>query len=156
MTIPPRSPSPRALQTGAAAVEFAVSVSVFLALVFGVIQFALFMYVLNAESEATRLGSRLYVVCGSSRLQFVRDRMHDVAPAIPANATYVGFARDNSCTSELDCDPTRVSIRQNLPIPSLHSLLGSFAVPRIPITALTQESMGMGAGVDAASNPACN
>lgn len=50
-------------QSGAAAVEFALVVSVFLMLLFGVIEMSRVLFYMNTAAEATRLGARLAVVC---------------------------------------------------------------------------------------------
>ncbi len=61
-------------QSGAATLEFAVSMLVFFVALIAVVEFARFMLVWNTAAEATRLASRLAALCNAGPAQEARIR----------------------------------------------------------------------------------
>lgn len=133
-------------QRGAATAEFAVVSIVFLALVLAVIEFGRLMFVYSTAVEATRLGARIAVVCGTADVAKVKARMKDMLSILePAN---IAISYPASSCSAADCDPVTVRI-QGLTIDLAIPLVPlSFAVPDFA-TSLPAESLS------SAGNPLC-
>ena len=78
-------------QQGAALVEMAIVVSLFLALVFGIIEFALMVFQWSRLVEATRAGARYAIV-------------HDAACSIYEDTNDVNYKCNNPDSGPLVCD----------------------------------------------------
>lgn len=128
--------SPRILQRGAAAAEFAVVSVVFLGLTIGVMEFARVMFIYSTAVEATRLGARLAVVCDEGDTD-VKRRMRIMLDALTPDKINISYpATDCSAAS---CDPVTVRI-QNLTINTMIPFIPlSFPVPDF-VTSLPAES----------------
>lgn len=97
-----RTPEP-SREEGAAAVEFALVLVLFLTLVFGIIQYAFYFFQMQATTSAAREGARIAAVgvsdCTAFRTQ-VRAKVTSVSPTSvgvtlgydPGGATYQGEA----------------------------------------------------------------
>lgn len=133
-------------QRGANTAEFAVVSIFFLALVMAVIEFAHLMFVYSTAVEATRLGARMAVVCGTGDVAKVKARMKDMLPILqPAN---IAISYPGSSCSAADCDPVTVRI-QGLSVDLAIPLLPlTFAVPDFA-TSLPAESLS------STDNPLC-
>jgi hypothetical protein len=131
---------------GSTAVEFALVSIVFMAMLIAVIDFGRYAYVLNAASEATRLGARLAAVCNESA-PIVRQRMRDILPLL--NDANIVIAYPSATCEPIDCTPVTVSLDgvsfdSIIPLASVY-----FTVPAFR-TALTRESL------DSTNNAVCN
>lgn len=142
----PVAASPRRRQHGAAAVEFAVTILVFLSLTIGAIEFARFLFHWSTAVEATRLGARVAVVCDQGDTA-VKARMRAMMPLLKDGDITVTYPA-GGC-SATTCDPVTVHL-QNVTIPLI--------IPIIPIslqlpplhTSLTAESL------ESSGNYLCN
>ena len=107
------SPSPRTLQRGLAAVEFALVASLLFTLLFGVIEMGRLLWTWNAAVEATRHGARLAAVCDQNDRRIL-DAMTQRLPALSASQIVITYlnppAANNTCTAA-DCKAVRVSLR---------------------------------------------
>lgn len=158
------------VQRGAAAVEFALTVTIFLLLVGSAIELAQLMWTWNAAVDATRLGARLAAVCSpgdkhGSPPAGVTQRMQAVLPALRAEQIEVQYldadGQDTGCAIEGSanvCRLVRVQLvgfthpLQWLLAPSGAGARGgdpaSATAPSFPVT-VPREHM------DSAGNPAC-
>lgn len=127
----------RRRQRGAAAVEFAVTILIFLSLTIGVIEFARFTFHWSTAIEATRLGARVAIVCDQGD-SIVKARMRDMLPLLEDADITVTYPAGGCSASS--CDPVTVHL-ENVTIPLI--------IPIIPIslqlpplhTSLTAESL---------------
>ena len=70
-------------QTGAAAVEFALALLIFLTFLLGITDFSRMLFTWNAANEATRAGARYAVVCDDTNNEAaVLSRMQALLPQI--------------------------------------------------------------------------
>lgn len=138
-------------QRGAAAVEFALVLLLFMMFLLGIIDFSRMLFTWNAATEATRAGARYAVVCDDVTQQAaVLAQMQQMLPQI----TSASVEWSPSGCSPATCEGVRVSIT-NLdyqwiaPIPDA-------VLPLIPMPAfstyLTREVMRQ----DAHSNAICS
>lgn len=119
----PDIPPVGAGQRGAATVEFALVVIVFLALVIAVIEFAVLMYVYASAIEATRLGARIAAVCNVTDTAVVKAHMKRMLNILePENISITYPAGECSVAT---CDPVTVRI-QNLTYQA--------SIPLVPLT----------------------
>jgi hypothetical protein len=107
-------PSPRCRERGAAMVEFAIVVAVFLALLLGIIDFGRMLFTWNAAVEATRWGARIAIVCDKLTPDQVRDRMRRILPALTNANIAIDFydplgTVNNACTKDT-CKAVQVSL----------------------------------------------
>lgn len=133
-------------QGGAAAVEFALVATLFIALVVAVIELARVAFIYATAVEATRLGARVAVVCSPNDQAAVRAKMKNLLPMLTDDKISILYPA--SKCSAASCDPVTVSI-QNLTVDAVIPL-----VPlRFPIppnaTSLPAESL------DSTDNPLC-
>lgn len=134
------------LQSGAAAVEFAIVASVFFMILFGAIEMARLLWTWNAATEATRLGARLAVVCDVNAA-VIRTRMREMLPALTngnINVTYL----PGGCTAET-CRSVAVSLAGYNHVPIIPLVPLSIPIPPFA-TSLPREAM------QSAGNPICN
>jgi hypothetical protein len=103
----------RRRQSGATLIETALSLSIFLAVIFGVIEFSRAMFAWNTAAEATRMAARLASICEYSAAQQnkIRNRVQlfveasgqakvsDVAGDWLVFSYYPNGCDANSCTS---------------------------------------------------------
>ncbi|NCU85492.1 MAG: pilus assembly protein [Betaproteobacteria bacterium] len=152
---------------GSAFLEMAVGASMFLMLVFALIEFGRFMLTYNTTSEATRLGARLAATCtaGSTDTaahQRIRDKLAFWAKAggyaIPAAATnsWLTFsyfdASGAACTTAATCQTVQVAtsgLSANLLIPGIPLTI---ALPAFPVRVVRET---MNASPNGTANPAC-
>ena len=133
-------------QLGAAAVEFAVTVLIFLSLVIGVIEFSRTMFHWSTAIEATRLGARVAVVCDQND-SAVRTRMKNMLPLLKDENIQVTYP--SSGCSSTSCDPVTVTL-VNFEIPTIIPVAPiKFLLPPLS-TSLTAESLS------SADNYLCN
>jgi Flp pilus assembly protein TadG len=141
-------------QTGAAIVELAIVLVLFLTVLLAIMDFGRILYTWNAAAEATRLGARVSVVCnnGGTNDGFAKvlADMQRFVPITSANLHidwYVDNAIDNSCTSAT-CTGVAVSIT-GLSIAPVSPLawigFSSLSVPGFS-TYLPREIMGQDPG----------
>ena len=134
-------------QRGAAAVEYAIVLTAFMVLVIAVMEFSRLMFIYSTAVEATRLGARVAVVCGTADIGKVRARMKSMLSILePANINITYPATE--CTA-LNCDPVSVKlsgvkVKLSIPLVPIQITLPSFS------TSLAAESL------DSTSNAMCN
>lgn len=145
-----RGAAPGGRVRGAIAVEFALTVIIFLAMVIGVIDVSRLMYVWNAVVEAGRVGARVAVVCDrdtSAAKAAVRTQMKVILPALQDANITITYPADK-CVG-LACDPVSVRISGF----TVHSMIPfvnlDWAVPTV-LTTLSKESL------DSATNAFCS
>lgn len=135
------APRPPRCQTGAAAVEFAVTVLLFLSLTIGVIEFSRVMFHWGTAIEATRLGARVAVVCDAND-SAVKYRMRQMLPLLQDSDIAIEYP--TAGCSATTCEPVTVSL--------VNFQLSTF-IPLAPVamvlpplsTSLTAESMSSAA-----------
>lgn len=70
-------------QSGATAVEFALSLLIFLTFLLGILDFSRMLYMWNAATEATQIGARFAVVCDDTNNKArILTKMRDFLPQI--------------------------------------------------------------------------
>ena len=111
-------------QRGAAAVEFALLAPLFFAFLFGIIEMARVLYLMNAATEATRLGARVAVVCDMNDTAIMA-RMQNMLPGLATGDVSVIY-RPAGCT-QANCQTVTVSI-----IPGSYSI--NTFIPFLPFT----------------------
>lgn len=101
-------------QSGLAMVEFALSLTFFCIIVFGIIEFSRAMFGWNTAAEATRLATRLAAVCDMTDTQqaIIRNRVKVFVQssgqiAIPTGSDWLQF------TYQGHCDPTDFSVSKD-------------------------------------------
>lgn len=129
-------PSSRRANSGAAAVEFAMTALYWIALMILVIDFGRVMYLWSASYEATRVGARFAVVCSVSWTE-AKNRMRAILPIIQDSNIDVTYPT-SACTNS-GCEPTTVTIsgvnfNSIIPLPALN-----FSLP-IAKTSMTPET----------------
>lgn len=157
---PHRFAAPHAAR-GAAVIEFAFVVMVFLLLIIGIAEFGRWLFTLNAASEATRYGARVAAVCdvGSAG---VPNRMREFLPDLQDGQVTVQYFRATglggadwsagACTVET-CTAVRVRL-QGYSIPGIAWFLpADLAIPDFSTT-LMRESLR--SAIDGSANTLCN
>lgn len=99
-------------QTGAAIVEFAIVLTLFLTVLLAIMDFGRILFMWNASAEATRLGARVAVVCDTTAKAKVLAEMQQFVPVTDAMLQidwYQGNSINNGCTSA-NCTGVAVSI----------------------------------------------
>ena len=101
-------------QRGVAAVEFALLAPLFFAFLFGIIEMARVLYLMNAATEATRLGARVAVVCDKidynpATYTAIVSRMQDILPGLAATGDVNIEYGPAGCT-QANCQTVSVSI----------------------------------------------
>lgn len=140
----------RPTQCGAAAVEFALVVTIFVTAVLGTIDLSRWVFAIVSAGEAARAGARTAVVCGLEAGTAVRSRMAPWLESVQDGSVSVqylpgGCAAQGSANLSA-CTGVRVSVR-NYSAPGGLWLLVALPVP--PVTAyLPRESL------DSSLNPA--
>lgn len=125
-------------QRGIAAVEFALISFILFTLLFGITEFGRILFLMNAATEATRLGARLAVVCDLNE-STIKQRMQNVAGFLDPGNILISYIPSN-CTRE-DCQFVTVRILPEQKIASLVSYLPvAFNMPSLATT-LPRESM---------------
>ena len=145
-------------QQGAATVEFALVITVFLTLLLAIVDFGRVLYAWNAAAEATRWGARIAVVCDQLSPDQVRSKMKIILPELADANIAINWYNpegtvNNSCDTS-NCKGVEVSIT-GLTVQPISPFMG-FIMPAIPPlqTYLPRESMQ---AVNAAGdqNPVC-
>lgn len=80
-----------AKQQGAALVEFALVLIIFVLLVYGSMVFSIWLYTVNAAQEATRLGARLAAVCSPENMAQIKTTMALYIPHIDPAAIRIDY-----------------------------------------------------------------
>lgn len=133
-------------QRGAAAVEFAMTVLIFLALVIGVIEFSRVMFHWSTAIEATRLGARVAVVCDPGS-DAVRKRMRQMLPLLKDENIRVNYPITGCSTTT--CPPVTVSLTGFTVSTIIPLAAVSFMLPDLS-TSISTESL------DSFDNYLCN
>jgi Flp pilus assembly protein TadG len=140
------SRSPKRAQRGAAAVEFAIVVSLFFVILLGIIEMGRLLWTWNAAAEATRLGARLAVVCDKNDTS-IKDQMRGRLPSLQnSNITLEYFP--SGCT-DATCQTVRVSLTGYTHQPIIPFLSLSIPIPSFQTT-LPKEFM------QSTNNAVCN
>ena len=144
-------------QKGINIVEFAIVSLLFFTLLFGIIEFARMMFIINTLGEATRRGARVAAVCPINAVEIKRVVRFSGAPNTVTNGNIIAIDPDNITISYLKDDFTpettsnydnvafvQVSIdtsqlSQTLSIPGVSSLT---IIPPAITTTLPRESLG--------------
>lgn len=141
-------------QRGVAAVEFALVATVFLTLLFGIIEFSRITFYWNAATEATRLGARLAVVCDMDDAT-IKSRMTDLFPILSADKIDVEY-EPGDCLSTT-CRQVRVTVDAPEALPTYIPFFNfSPVLPKFSTT-LPRESMrsAFGKAGEEVANPVC-
>lgn len=133
-------------QAGAAAVEFALTASLFFLLLIGAVEMGRLLWVWNAAAEATRLGARLAVVCDIGDTSIVT-RMQERLPYLTGSNISVQYL-PSGCTSA-DCVSVRVQLAGYTHRPIIPGFSLPFSMPPFQTT-LRKEFM------QSTGNPVCN
>lgn len=133
-------------QRGAAAVEFALVLLVFMGLVIGVMEFARVIFIYATAVETTRLGARVAAVCASGDAYAIRSRMQAMLPLLTAGNIDITYPT-TSCRPA-SCEPIRVrltgvKVKLMIPLAGLEIPVPAFS------TSLPAESL------DSDRNPMC-
>ena len=140
-----RRATPAQRLRGSASVEFALTATAFLMMVFAVVEFGRLSWTLNAANEATRVGARLAAVCDEND-PAVRQRMRAILPLLADENIAIAYPAPNC--KPTDCEPVTVSL-QDFRFESFIPLIPvSIGMPSFR-TSLTRESL------DSASNASC-
>lgn len=132
-------------QLGAAAVEFAIVAALFFMILLGAMEMARLLWTWNAAAEATRLGTRLAVVCDIGD-PTITTRMQQMLPALqPANVTVTYLPA--GCTADT-CQSVRVTLSGYTHQPIIPFVPLSIPIPPFQTT-LPREFM------QSAGNPVC-
>ena len=104
----------RCLQQGAAVVEFALVIAIFITLLLAIMDFGRILYVWNAAAEATRWGARVAVVCDQLSPDQVRSKMKTILPELSNSNIAINWYNpegtvNNSCDAS-NCKGVEVSI----------------------------------------------
>lgn len=134
------------LQRGAAAVEFAIVVSIFFTLLLGAMEMGRLLWTWNAAGEATRLGARLAVVCDIGDTSILT-RMQEMLPALQPQHVSIAYV-PSGCSTET-CQSVRVSLAGYTHVPIVPFVALSIAIPPFQTT-LPKEYM------QSTNNPVCN
>ena len=126
-----------ARQRGAAAVEFALVVSMLLLLMIGIFELGRYFFTLNSAAEATRRGSRLAATSHRYDGAILAD-MQIILPGLAAENLRVSYL-PSACTAG-SCSYVQVAISGYSMTPLLWSL-ASIAVPPCTTT-IPVESLG--------------
>ena len=146
----PASLAGHAGQRGATALEFALTATVFLMLMIGMMEMGRVFYYWNTATEATRLGARVAAVCDIGDSD-IKAKMHDMLDVLPISSITVAYTPD-PCTVD-NCRYVTVSIDNNVPIATYIPFVSlSLSLPAMSTT-LPRESMLSTVG--GSSNPVC-
>jgi Flp pilus assembly pilin Flp len=140
----------RADQRGANAVEFALVVSVFITLLFAVIEFSRVLFTWNAAVEATRFGARVATVCDVSSAAVV-SMMQTFLPQVNSSNVTVTYT-PSGCT-KANCESVTVgigniSLQTYIPFLSLNLPMPSFSTYIVRESLETTNAAGQ-------TNPTC-
>lgn len=136
-------------QCGIYAVEFVLVTAVFLFVLFGLMEFGRLMYVYNAAGDATRMGARTAVVCGTDATTAIKNKMIAKVPGLTTSNISITYS-PSGC-SAATCESVTVALTgftTTLTLPAQFSL-GSITLPSFSTT-LVRESM------DSTSNTVCS
>lgn len=136
-------------QSGATIVEFAIVASVFFTLLIGIMEMGRVLFYWNTATEATRLGSRIAVVCDLNDSD-IKTKMTALFPTLTAADISLDYL-PAGCTSA-NCQSVTVSIAAksiptNIPYVPLSLTMPPFT------TTLTRESLQ--STFNGTANPAC-
>ena len=145
-------------QRGAALVEFALIVAVFITLLLAILDFGRILYAWNAAAEATRWGARIAVVCDALTPDQVRSKMKIILPELTDANIAINWYNpegtiDNTCDSS-NCKGVEVSIT-GFTVQPVSPFMG-FVMPAVPSfkTYLPRESM-QATNAAGDKNPVC-
>ena len=145
-------------QQGAALVEFALVITVFITLLLAIMDFGRVLYAWNAAAEATRWGARIAVVCDQLSPDQIRSKMKLILPELTDANIAINWYNpegtvNNSCDSS-NCKGVEVSIT-GLSVQPISPFMG-FILPAVPSfqTYLPRESM-QATNAAGDKNPVC-
>lgn len=118
-----------AMQSGAATVEFALGLLVFLTFLLGITDFSRMLFTWNAANEATRAGARYAVVCDDTGNQ---DRVLAKMQALLPQIAGIGVAWSPAGCAPATCEGVTVSIT-NLNYQWLSPIAGLARMAAIPM-----------------------
>jgi Flp pilus assembly protein TadG len=140
-------PTPKSLQSGSTAVEFALVLLIFFTFLLAVTDFSRMLYTWNAAAEATRAGARYAAVCDDkAKKGNVLAKMQQMLPQLTDANLSLAWEDDagNSCTTAT-CTGVTVTI-VNLKYRWISPIAGLAALAPMPMptfkTFLTREIMG--------------
>lgn len=135
---------------GAAAVEFALVISVFLMLMLGAMEFGRVLFYWNTTAEATRLGARVAVVCDLNDSQ-IKARMGALFPRLQPDDIAVSYL-PTGCNVD-SCQSVTVTINAGKVIDTFIPFAAiSLTLPPFTTT-LPRESLQ--STFDGVANPVC-
>lgn len=132
-------------------VEFAISASALLLVMFGILEFGRVMYTYHTVSNAARLGARWAIVRGSNCLRLdhcgaassdIQAWVQSQVPMIDSNVLSVNATWSDSSDPSTDCsktDPANNNVPGNLVCVTV-SYPFNFAIPFVSQSALTLSS----------------
>lgn len=132
-------------QRGVELIEFALVALIFFTLLLGVMEFARWLFTLNAASEATRWGARLAVVCSMDEAN-IKLRMRQILPEVSDAQISIQYAPPG-CGPQ-SCTSATVSLVNASFIPVMPFLGTSVTLPSFATT-LPRELM------NSSGNPVC-
>lgn len=138
-----RSALLRARQRGAAVVEFALVLAVFVTILFAVLEFGRVLFYWNTASEALRLGARTAVVCDVGS-PVVQQRITSLLPMLNAsnvNVSYLPSGCDVTSCKSVTVSITGVTVNTMIPLVPLTLTMPPFTTT-LPRESLTSSSGG--------------
>lgn len=117
-------------QRGSVIVETALSAVLFFGLVLGVVEFGRLGYTYATAVEATRLGARIAVVCGSGANAVIKTRMIALVPQLSASdITISPPAAGGPVTVSINAG---VSVHLSIPLGAINAPLPAFSTSLMP------------------------
>ncbi len=136
---------PRRRQRGMAIIEFAIVAVLFFTLLLGVMEFARWMFTLNAATEATRWGARLAAVCDKDDAR-IKQKMRFILGSVVDAQIAIRYAPPGCDVS--NCSTVEVSLINASFTPLIPFMGVALPLPAFT-TSLPRESM------KSADNPVC-
>lgn len=127
----------RKSQQGVAAVEFAIVAVILFTLLFGIMEMGRVLFMMNAATEATRLGARIAVVCDKNAAA-IKTRMADIAGFLTSthiNVEYDPAACDIDTCRYITVSVTGLNVQSIVPLIPINFQMPAFS------TTLPRESM---------------
>ncbi|SEF39140.1 TadE/TadG family type IV pilus assembly protein [Nitrosomonas ureae] len=132
-------------QRGVAAVEFAIIAVILFTLLFGIMEFGRVLFMMNATTEATRLGARLAVVCDQNDTVITTKMVNLAGFLNPGNinVTYSPGGCDPISCRYVTVSVTGLTVQSLVPLIPINFQMPGFS------TTLPRESMS------SLNNPVC-
>lgn len=118
-------------QTGATAIEFALSLLIFLMFLLGIVDFSRMMFTWSAANEAARMGARYAVVCdGTTNTDEVLLKMQGLLPQIATiDLDWIPAGCDPTTCEGVTVSITNLDYQWISPIPGLATSLAPIRMP---------------------------